>query len=344
MGRAREAGGVSDPVAPRRHVRCWHTFEVSEGTELALQVAPATTAGTLVTEALTVTIDGDDAVTVREIAVDHGGRVHLLGSRAGTLRIAYQAELAPVPAVVGDVVLLDPLVTDGEAVAAAGAGAGADADADAESGPDPAGSGEPDAEADGPGGAAADGTGETFATDLDVLEALRPSPYGRSDALNGFARAEFAAHLGSPDLAHRVARWVFGRIAYTPGSSGPLDGAVDTLQANAGVCRDFAHLTIGLCRALSIPARLVAVYAPGLSPMDFHAVVEVRTAAGWEVLDATRLAPRQSLVRIATGRDAADTAFASTVRGNAELIATEVVAYVDGDLPLDDHARSIQLP
>ena len=117
-----------------------------------------------------------------------------------------------------------------------------------------------------------------------------------------------------------MASWVFERLAYAPGSSGPLDTAIHTLVAGAGVCRDFAHLTITLCRALGVPARLAAVYAPGLSPMDFHAVVEVLTPAGWRVLDPTRLAPRGALVRIATGRDAADTAFATTLRGTAELV------------------------
>jgi len=128
------------------------------------------------------------------------------------------------------------------------------------------------------------------------------------------------------------------------GSSGPLDSAVDTLLAGEGVCRDFAHLTIALCRAQEIPARLVAVYAPGLSPMDFHAVVEARVEGRWQVLDPTRLAPRGALVRIATGQDAADTAFLSTFHGRAELVRTEVRPVIDGDLPADDHVAPMQLP
>ena len=150
---------------------------------------------------------------------------------------------------------------------------------------------------------------------LEAIVALRQSRYCPSDALAGFATTEFADSIGgTPDaIALTVASWVFERLAYVPGSSGPLDTAIHTLVAGAGVCRDFAHLTITLCRALGVPARLVAVYAPGLSPMDFHAVVEVLTPAGWRVLDPTRLAPRGALVRIATGRDAADTAFATTL-------------------------------
>jgi transglutaminase-like putative cysteine protease len=275
-----------------RHVSCWLTFELASGTELALQVAPSTGAGTITAEDLQVTIDGRPEVSVSELAVDHGGRVHLLAAPAGSLQIAYSATVEPAPAVLGP----PDLLADGFPV-----------------------------------------------TDAEVAAALRPSAYCRSDELNGYARRQFTDHLDDPRLAHRVAAFVFERIAYTPGSSRPLDGAADTLLANAGVCRDFAHLTIGLCRALGIPTRLAAVYAPGLSPMDFHAVVEARTLQGWEVLDATRLAPRQSLVRIATGHDAAHTAFASTIRGNADLVAAEVVAYVDGDLPLDDHEAPVAL-
>ncbi|MGK2929566.1 MAG: transglutaminase-like domain-containing protein [Acidimicrobiales bacterium] len=181
------------------------------------------------------------------------------------------------------------------------------------------------------------------AYDDEAIVALRQSRYCPSDALAGFAAVEFAGVEHGPLLAPAVASWVFERFAYQPGSSGPLDTAIDTLVANAGVCRDFAHVTIALCRGLGIPARLAAVYAPGLSPMDFHAVVEVRNGSRWEIVDPTRLAPRSSLVRIATGRDAADTAFATTLAGEAELISTEITAYVDGDLPADDHVASVIL-
>jgi transglutaminase-like putative cysteine protease len=99
------------------------------------------------------------------------------------------------------------------------------------------------------------------------------------------------------------------------------------------VCRDYAHLTITLLRALEIPARLVAVYAPGLSPMDFHAVVEADVDGVWQTVDATRLAPTSALVRICQGRDAADTAFLSLFGGRATLGTMTVTATVDGDLP-----------
>jgi transglutaminase-like putative cysteine protease len=102
------------------------------------------------------------------------------------------------------------------------------------------------------------------------------------------------------------------------------------------VCRDYAHLVIAMLRALRVPARLAAVYAPGCDPMDFHAVVEAHVAGGWYVVDATALAPRSSLVRIATGRDAADTAFMTTVSGGANLDWSSVTAVADHGLPSDD--------
>jgi transglutaminase-like putative cysteine protease len=179
--------------------------------------------------------------------------------------------------------------------------------------------------------------------DVDAVVALRQSRFCQSDALAGFAAVEFASLEPGADVGRAVASWVFERLAYEPGASGPLDTAVDTLLSGSGVCRDFAHLTIALCRALGIPARLAAVYAPGLSPMDFHAVVELRRGGAWEVHDPTRLAPRSSLVRIATGRDAADTAFATTLSGTIELISQSVFAVVEGDLPLDDHVTPVAI-
>ncbi len=128
-----------------------------------------------------------------------------------------------------------------------------------------------------------------------------------------------------------------------PGSSGPDRRRADTLLSGAGVCRDYAHLVIALLRALGVPARLTAVYAPGCDPMDFHAVVEAFVLDAWYAVDATALAPRASMVRIATGRDAADTAFMSTVRGNAQLNYTEVGAVADDGLPGDDLFQLVQI-
>ncbi|HWH98228.1 MAG TPA: transglutaminase family protein, partial [Pseudolysinimonas sp.] len=127
------------------------------------------------------------------------------------------------------------------------------------------------------------------------------------------------------------------------GSSLPTDGAVRTLLSRRGVCRDFAHLVVAFLRALDVPARVVAVYAPGLAPMDFHAVAEASIDGVWHVVDATTLAPRQSMVRIATGRDAADIAFLSA-RGDLPIrIADLQVLAVTDVLPRDDTLQMAML-
>ncbi|HSL58158.1 MAG TPA: transglutaminase family protein [Acidimicrobiales bacterium] len=183
----------------------------------------------------------------------------------------------------------------------------------------------------------------TTALDTELLTYLRPSRYCPSDQLSGFAAYELGHLPVGPALLEAVGDWVASRLTYVPGSSGPLDSAVDSLFAGRGVCRDFAHLAITVLRALEVPARLVSAYAPGLTPMDFHAVVEAHVDGRWQILDPTRLAPRPSLLRVATGRDATDTAFITVLGGDAELVRTEVTAVIDGDLPVDDHRAAVAL-
>ncbi|MDP9118331.1 MAG: transglutaminase family protein [Actinomycetota bacterium] len=184
-------------------------------------------------------------------------------------------------------------------------------------------------------------TGEV--TSADRIEFVRPSRYAESDRLVPTAEQEFAGIVGSADLLSAVSSWTGARLSYVPGSSGPTDGAVDTLLSRRGVCRDYAHLVIALLRALDVPARFAAVYAPGLDPMDFHAVAEAAIDGRWRVVDATLLAPRGSLVRIATGRDAADTSFMSTYGGAADLLEARVTAVTSGELPADDVRALVSL-
>lgn len=187
------------------------------------------------------------------------------------------------------------------------------------------------------------GTAAVPPAPLDRAVYLRPSRYAESDRLAGLAAAELSATTDPPALLRAVNAWVNDRISYVSGSSRGTDGAVDTVLAGAGVCRDHAHLAVALLRARDVPARVASVYAPGLSPMDFHLVVEALVDGAWWVLDATRLAPRRSLVRIATGRDAADTAFMSSYGGVVRLDGLEVSAVVDGDLPSEDVDELVQL-
>jgi transglutaminase-like putative cysteine protease len=179
--------------------------------------------------------------------------------------------------------------------------------------------------------------------EVERLLYLRPSRYAPSDRMGGWVMGELGDIEGM-EAALAVESWIGEHVAYVLGSSGPFDDATDTMLAGQGVCRDFAHLGVAMCRALDVPARLVAVYAPGLDPMDFHAVFEAHVDGAWHVFDATRLAPRSSLLRIATGRDAADTAFLSSYQGRLDLLTATVTAVVDGALPWDDRSEPAILP
>lgn len=177
---------------------------------------------------------------------------------------------------------------------------------------------------------------------VDDIVYRRPSRYAESDELGPTAWAEFS-RLEGLALLEAVGAWVHRELYYVSGSSRHTDGATQTLLARQGVCRDFAHLVIALLRARNVPARLVSVYAPGLSPMDFHAVVEAALDGRWWVIDATGLAPRQAMVRIATGRDASDTAFLTVQSGRADLGTMSVAATAAPELPTDDHTSLVAL-
>lgn len=178
-------------------------------------------------------------------------------------------------------------------------------------------------------------------TPLDEIVFLRPSRYAESDSLGPTAAREFGG-LTSTELLFGVSSWVGQHLQYVPGSSLPTDGAVQTLLSREGVCRDYAHLVVALLRSMNVPARLVSVYAPGLEPMDFHAVAEAAIDGEWRVVDATALAPRSSLVRIASGRDASDTAFLTTHGAAVTLDDLTVTAVVD-DLPADDLTQLVSI-
>jgi transglutaminase-like putative cysteine protease len=180
-------------------------------------------------------------------------------------------------------------------------------------------------------------------TELDRIVALRPSRYCPSDRMAGFAGAMFGGRPDATTTVRAIRDWVHDHLGYEAGSSGPSTDAADTLLDGRGVCRDYAHLVATLCRAMNVPARVAAVYAPGLSPMDFHLVVETALEGRWRVWDATGLAPRQSLIRIATGRDAADTALATTISGLLTMPELVITAVFGGDLPMDDHTTLAEL-
>lgn len=147
--------------------------------------------------------------------------------------------------------------------------------------------------------------------DSSVFPYLYPSRYCQSDKLYRFANNKFG-HLINPFLkVLALTNWIHSHVQYLSGSTNSQTSAYDTVTELAGVCRDFAHLGIALCRALTIPARYFTGYAYKLQPPDFHACFEAYLGNEWILFDATKLVPLNGLVKIATGRDAADIAIAN---------------------------------
>ncbi len=133
-------------------------------------------------------------------------------------------------------------------------------------------------------------------------------------------------------------------MSYEGGVSNAMTSAADTVLQRAGVCRDFSHLAIALCRTLGIPARYVSAYASQLAPPDFHAVFEAYlegpTGGGWYLFDATRKADPAGLIRIGVGRDAAEVAFCSPY-GPVEFDIPEVwIKAAEVTPPCEDAVRS----
>ncbi len=183
-------------------------------------------------------------------------------------------------------------------------------------------------------------TATSRTSDLEAITYLRPSRYCQSDEVFSQARRQFRGLQGL-ELIAAVSDFVAASTTYTPGLSQGTDSAVTTLMTGQGVCRDYAHVVIALLRAMDMPARYAASYAPGLRPMDFHAVAEAYFEGSWYVIDATRLSNRRSLVRIATGRDAADCAFLSYHGGYVGLKRMRVDAWVMPDAATGEGAEPL---
>jgi transglutaminase-like putative cysteine protease len=176
---------------------------------------------------------------------------------------------------------------------------------------------------------------------LTVLTHLYPSRYCQSDRLERFAQRTFAALPPGYPRVTAICNWIHDNVDYVSGASDALTSAYDTVSQRAGVCRDFAHLGIALCRALGTPARYVSAYAWRLEPPDFHAVFEAflrgPAGPGWYVFDPTRMAACEGIVRIGIGRDAAEVAFC-TQFGEMEFDKPEVS--IEG--PADASAATTQ--
>ncbi len=144
-----------------------------------------------------------------------------------------------------------------------------------------------------------------------ALQFLLQSRYCPSDKMEERARQVVAGVTPGYAQVEAIRAWIHGSLDYRYGVSNAATDALDTLGNGAGVCRDFAHVGIGLCRALQIPARMVVGYLYQLDPMDMHAWFEAFVGGRWYTFDATQDSPRGGRIVVAYGRDAADVAFLS---------------------------------
>lgn len=160
----------------------------------------------------------------------------------------------------------------------------------------------------------------------DLLHNLNPTRYCESDLLSQAAQSLFGQIPPGLSRVQAVVDWIHQNVAYEVGTSNALTTARDVYANRIGVCRDFAHLGVTFCRALNIPARLVVGYTHfDEPPPDFHAMFEVYLSSGWVMFDPTHLSPIDELIRIATGRDARDVAFA-TIYGPATMLSMAPLA------------------
>lgn len=176
----------------------------------------------------------------------------------------------------------------------------------------------------------------------EVMGYIYPSRYCQSDRLIKLAIREFGGLWQGYGRVQAIRDWVLRHVTFTSNSSNSNTSAVDTLIEQVGVCRDFAHLMIALCRALSIPARFATGtdYGadPALGPPDFQAYVEVYVGHRWYMFDPSGTAIPMGFVRFGTGRDAADVAFA-TIFGGVQSMAPLISARA-----VDDPSRGRVLP
>ena len=165
-----------------------------------------------------------------------------------------------------------------------------------------------------------------------VLSYIYPSRYCQSDRLLRLAGNHFGGLPPGYQRVLAIQQWVQRQVSFTSNTSNGNTSAVDTLIEQVGVCRDFAHLMIALCRAVNLPARFATGTDhgadPALGPPDFHAYVEVYLGDRWYIFDPSGTAIPMGFIRFGTGRDAADVAFATIfgpVLASPPVIRTQAV-------------------
>lgn len=145
----------------------------------------------------------------------------------------------------------------------------------------------------------------------DAYHYTLPSRFCEHERFQHFVERRFGQFEGGAKVA-AIRDWVEAELEYVPGASHGITTAADTFLDRQGVCRDYSHLTIAMCRAAQIPARFCSVYSPSVDPQDFHAVTQVYLSGEWHLIDATGMATADEMVLIAVGRDATDVAFMTT--------------------------------
>lgn len=161
---------------------------------------------------------------------------------------------------------------------------------------------------------------------LSILTYMLPSRYCESDRFSQIAWDLFGRFPSRLQQVREVCCWVEANLIYSPGATDSRTSAWDVWQSKKGVCRDYTHLSIALCRALSIPARYVGGYALGLDPMDFHACFEAYLGGQWYVFDPTDGISPERIVVIARGRDAANAPL-TTIFGRVASRAVRVECF-----------------
>jgi len=168
----------------------------------------------------------------------------------------------------------------------------------------------------------------------DVLKYVYPSRYCQSDRLAQVAMNEFAKLEPGYARVEAIRNWVQSRVRFQIGASHSGTSALDTYECGTGVCRDFSHLMITICRALNIPARFTTGVDygadPALGPTDFHCYVEAYLGDRWYLFDPSGISPRMGLLRIGTGRDASEVAFA-TIFGSVQWTMPRISIEAHGD-------------
>ena len=167
---------------------------------------------------------------------------------------------------------------------------------------------------------------------VEFLRYTLPSRYCDSDRLMSFAAEHFGMLPPGGPTVRGILDWLHKNIEYRYGSGCPDISASEILARGYGVCRDFGHTAVALCRTFNLPCRYVTGHLPDIAfqdngtPMDFHAYFEVYLSGRWFTVDSRFNVPRIGRIKIACGMDAVDGAF-STIYGNAFLSSFNVWAY-----------------